>query len=64
MTPGGLVATSHFFTLLFPAMLAVLMVFRIGTFASGATLRRPFGLVLIGMYIVITMLSYTNHTAW
>ena len=64
VTPGGLVVTFHFFTLLFPAMLAVLMVFRIGIFASGATLRRPFGLVLIGMYIVITMLSYTKHTAW
>ncbi|MGQ4807365.1 Inner membrane protein YrbG [Candidatus Entotheonellaceae bacterium PAL068K] len=63
VTRGGLVATSHFFTMLFPAMLAVLIVFRIGIFVSGAALRRPFGLLLIGIYILVTILSYANRTA-
>ena len=44
-------------------MLGVLVVFRIGIFMSGATLRRPFGLVLIGTYILVTILSYGTRTA-
>ena len=58
VTAGGLPAASYFFRLLFPAMLVVLIVFRCGIFLSGATLKRPFGVVLIGMYIAVTVLSY------
>jgi cation:H+ antiporter len=58
VTAGGLPASSYFFRLLFPAMLVVLVVFRCGIFLSGSTLKWPFGLVLIGMYIAVTVLSY------
>jgi cation:H+ antiporter len=58
VTAGGLPAASYFFRLLFPAMLVVLVVFRCGIFLSGSTLKRPFGVVLIGMYIAVTVLSY------
>ena len=60
VTPGGLHVSAHFFTMLFPAMLFVLVVFRIGIFMSGTALKRPFGLVLIGIYIAVTVLSYTQ----
>jgi cation:H+ antiporter len=58
VTAGGLPASSYFFRLLFPAMLVVLVVFRCGIFLSGSTLKWPFGVVLIGMYIAVTALSY------
>jgi cation:H+ antiporter len=58
VTAGGLPASAHFFRFLFPAMLVVLVVFRIGIFVSGTTLKRPFGLMLIGMYAAVTILSY------
>lgn len=58
VTTGGLPASAHFFRFLFPAMFVVLVVFRIGIFASGATLKRPFGVLLIGMYVAVTVLSY------
>jgi cation:H+ antiporter len=58
VTAGGLPAASYFFRLLFPAMLVVLVVFRCGIFLSGSTLKRPFGVILIGMYIAVTVLSY------
>jgi cation:H+ antiporter len=58
VTAGGLPVASYFFRLLFPAMLVVLVVFRCGIFLSGSTLKRPFGVMLIGMYIAVTVLSY------
>ncbi len=58
VTPGGLPATPYFFQFLFPAMLAILIVFRLGVWVSGATLKRPFGVVLIGVYVLVTILSY------
>jgi cation:H+ antiporter len=58
VTAGGLPAASYFFRLLFSAMLVVLVVFRCGIFLSGSTLKRPFGVVLIGMYIAVTAISY------
>jgi cation:H+ antiporter len=58
VTRGGLDASAHFFRLLFPAMLAVLVVFRLGVWLSGAHLKRSFGLVLMGVYLMVTILSY------
>jgi cation:H+ antiporter len=57
VTPGGLDAPAEFFIFLFPAMLVVLIVFRIGVAASRDTLGRPFGIVLVGVYVTITLLS-------
>ncbi|MDE0297957.1 MAG: sodium:calcium antiporter [Candidatus Poribacteria bacterium] len=58
VTTGGLVAASHFFVILFPTMLFILVVFRIGIFTSGDTLKRPFGVVLIGAYVAVMIVSY------
>ena len=58
VTPGGLEAGVHFFTVLFPVMMAVLLVFRIGIFMSGESMKRPFGFVLLGAYAVYMVISY------
>ncbi len=57
-TPAGLEASPKFFLFLFPAMLFILIVFRCGIFVSGAQLKRPFGVILVGAYILVTILSY------
>jgi cation:H+ antiporter len=57
VTPAGLAAPAHFFKFLFPAMLAVLIVFRIGTLVSKTHLGRPFGIILLLVYIAITGFS-------
>jgi cation:H+ antiporter len=58
VTRGGLTAGSHFFTLLFPAMLGVLIVLRIGIFTSGDWMKRGFGFILLAVYVLVTFLSY------
>jgi cation:H+ antiporter len=58
VTGGGLVASDHFFRILFPAMLFILVVFRVGIFTSGDTLKRPFGVVLIATYLAVMVVSY------
>lgn len=57
-TPGGLQADGQFFQFLFPAMLFILIVFRCGIFVSGSQLKRPFGVVLVGTWLAVTILSY------
>lgn len=52
VTTAGLVADPIFFRLQFPAMLIVLIVFRIGIATSKGTLGRGFGWVLLGTYAV------------
>ncbi len=58
VTPGGLEAGGHFFVVLFPIMLFILVVFRAGIFFSDEYLRRPFGFVLLGAYGVYLVVSY------
>lgn len=58
VTGGGLEAPTHFFRLLFPLMLFILVVFRVGIFVSGDRLKRPFGVILIAAYLFVTILSY------
>lgn len=58
VTPGGLEAPVYFFTLYFPSMLAVLVVFRLGVLMSDKHLRRPFGAILLGTYLLVTLISY------
>ncbi len=59
MTPDGLAVDTSFFYIQFPAMLFILIVFRLGIWtAAGATLRRPFGFVLLGTYGFVTVTSY------
>ena len=57
-TAGGLQVAPHFFLVLFPAMLFVLLVFRVGIHFSGKEMRRPFGYVLLGAYAVYLLVSY------
>ena len=57
-TTNGLDAPSHFFTLYFPSMLLILLVFRIGIIFSKEHLRRPFGVILLLTYIAVTIASY------
>ncbi|MEM7390863.1 MAG: sodium:calcium antiporter [Verrucomicrobiota bacterium] len=57
VTPGGLEAPASFFKMLFPAMILILIVFRVGTLVSGPTMKRGFGVVLILSYLAITIVS-------
>lgn len=59
VTPGGLAAGIHFFVFLFPSMLFLLIVFRIGIYVCGSHLSRGFGFVLLGGFVAVMILSYT-----
>jgi cation:H+ antiporter len=58
VTPGGLLADESFFIFFFPAMLFVLIVFRISVVFSKEKIGRPFGFLLLGAYVLVTVLSY------
>ena len=60
VTPGGLYADPRFFQLLFPAMMFVLIVLRIAVMSSGTVMRRGWGFLLLGAYILVTALSYSH----
>jgi cation:H+ antiporter len=60
VTPGGLEAGPHFFKVLFPAMIFILTVFRIGIYFSGKYMRRPFGVVLLAAYGIYMVVSYVT----
>jgi cation:H+ antiporter len=61
VTPGGLLASPFFFRFLFPAMLVMLIVFRLGIVVCRTHLKWPFGIVLLVVYVAVTILSYTQH---
>lgn len=58
VTGTGLTAGGHFFLVLFPMMLLILLIFRAGIIFSGDYLRRPFGYVLLLSYAVYMVISY------
>jgi cation:H+ antiporter len=58
VTRGGLAADSHFFLVLYPIMLLVLLVFRVGIHFSGEWLKRPFGYVLLSAYGIYMVVIY------
>ncbi len=58
VTEAGLQAGADFFAILFPAMLLILIVFRMGIFASGDALRRGFGFLLLGAYLAYLAVGY------
>jgi len=60
VTSGGLLVQPDFYTLYFPIMLTVLVVFRIGIFMSKESMKRPFGMVLLALYILVTVVSYVG----
>ena len=56
VTPAGLNAGPQFFRVVFPMMIFILTVFRVGIFVSGSHMRRTFGWVLLvayGFYLVV-----------
>ena len=58
VTPDGLVAGGHFFRVLFPVMLFILVTFRAGIFVSSEWMKRPFGYTLLAAYGVYLIVSY------
>ena len=58
VTPAGLEAGPDFFRVHFPAMLLILIVFRVGVIFSGESMKRPFGIVLIMSYAIFTLVNY------
>lgn len=58
VTPQGLHAGANFFSVLFPAMLFILVVFRVGIFVSRDVLRRGFGIVLVTAYCLYVIAVY------
>ena len=62
VTNGGLEAPAQFFRLLFPAMIGILVICRIGAFLSGDRLGRPSGALLVGIYAAVTWLGF--RTPW
>ena len=58
VTADGLQAGGHFFRVLFPAMLFILLTFRVGIFISGDYMKRPFGFVLLASYGIYMVISY------
>lgn len=59
VTKGGLIAGPHFFKILFPSMLAILLVFRFGVILSKKWLNKIFGFILLTIYILVNLLSYS-----
>ena len=57
-TPAGLEASGNFFMVLYPAMLFILAVFRVGVFVSGDSLRRSFGWILLAAYCLYVVAGY------
>lgn len=58
VTRQGLQVDPHFFRVLFPAMLTILIVFRVGIHFSEHQLKRGFGIVLVAVYLLVTIVSY------
>lgn len=58
VTRGGLFASAEFFTHLFPFMLAVLILFRVGVVFSKASLGRFFGFLLLLFYAIFLYVNY------
>lgn len=58
VTPEGLSAGPHFFRLIFPTMILLLVVFRIAIFVSGGALKRGTGFLLLAIYGGFTILNY------
>jgi len=58
VTPGGLEAHKSLFQVYFPGMIIVLIVFRVGVTLSKERMQRPFGAILLFVYIAAMALSF------
>jgi len=61
VTPRGLDVTPVFFAWLFPFMLGILVMFRVGILVSGETLHRGIGALLLGLYAVYVVTSVAGN---
>ena len=59
VTKNGLSAPPSFFIFFFPAMIFVLLVFRASVYFSKEKIGRPYGIILLLAYVLVTVLSYT-----
>ena len=59
VTPKGLDAPNYFFKIQFPAMLLILVVFRIGVIISGERMQRPVGWLLLISYLAYLGVTFT-----
>lgn len=58
VTGEGLPIPDYFFSLQFPAMIGILLTFRLITLFAKIEIKRWHGLILLGMYIAYTVISY------
>jgi cation:H+ antiporter len=58
VTPAGLLADGHFFVVLYPIMVFLLVVFRLGVVFSGESLKRPFGTLMFLAYCLYVAVSF------
>ena len=58
VTPWGLHARGGLFALLYPSMLLILVVFRVGVLASKDVLRRGLGVVVLAAYFSYVVAGY------
>jgi len=58
VTKDGLIAGPIFFITLFPSMLLILLIFRLGVIFSKEYFNRFFAILLLGLYLGITILNY------
>lgn len=59
ITSGGLTADPYFFTLLFPTMLLLMLTLRIGLLPGRERLNRSHGTVMLAIYVVYMVVSYS-----
>ncbi len=57
VTKGGLTASPSFFTLIFPAMIVLMLIFQVSTFICKTHLTKVTGACLLGGYLVYLVLS-------
>ncbi|QDT00497.1 sodium:calcium antiporter [Adhaeretor mobilis] len=62
VTKTGLDAPPWFFKVQFPAMLLILLLFRVGVVTSGTRMKKGFGWLLLIAYLVYTALNFTLDT--
>ena len=58
VTPAGLQADPKFFQILFPGMLILLITFRVGIVFHKTHLSRPFGVVMLLLYLAVMASTY------
>ena len=54
----GLTAGPHFFIILFPVMLILLVIVSIGLHSNQEKLKRSYGIILLSIYVIYTVINY------